>query len=123
MVGIPEIANCEDVLGASSVLSFARITLGESWAAASAKAGAIIRQGPHHGAQKSTRIGISVRAMNLANVDSVKSTGDTGNKAVLHFPQTGLSCSLPLGTLFTAAHSEHTRFRVFMGPQSKSCDD
>ncbi len=115
MVGIPVIAYCEAVFGASSVLSLAKITWGESSAAASLNAGAIMRQGPHQGAQKSTRIGTSVRAINLANASSDTSTGDVRNRAALHFPQTGLSSTLEVGTLFTAAHAEQTIFRVFMG--------
>ena len=45
----------------ASVSSLARRTCGSSMPAACAKAGAIVRQGPHHGAQKSTSTGMSLR--------------------------------------------------------------
>ena len=45
----------------ASVSSLARRSCGSSMPAACAKAGAIVRQGPHHGAQKSTSTGISLR--------------------------------------------------------------
>src|SRR6185437_14304052 len=45
------------VFGFSSTLSFTILTLSPNWPAISSSAGAIMRQGPHHSAQKSTTTG------------------------------------------------------------------
>ena len=60
----------------SSVLTFTSRTRGSSSRAAASKAGAIIRQGPHQGAQKSTRSGTSLRPRCRANRCSSRGTGD-----------------------------------------------
>ena len=108
IVGIPEIPNREADWGAASVSSFANIQFGDSWAAASANAGAIIRHGPHQGAQKSTSIGTSVRDTNFANVSSVRSMGYRGRSDCLHLPQIGRSWILDTGTRFKEPHCEQT---------------
>src|SRR6476661_5145007 len=48
---------CPAVFGFSSTLSFTIFTLSPSWPAISSSAGPIMRQGPHHSAQKSTTTG------------------------------------------------------------------
>lgn len=96
--------------GFDCVSNFANSTRVESCAAASANAGAIIRQGPHHGAQKSTSMGSSVRAMNFANVTSVSTTGCAGRSSSLHLPQMGLSVSFDAETRFTELQKEQTKF-------------
>ncbi len=75
--------------GFSSVSTFAKMTRFASFTAASVKAGAIVRQGPHQGAQKSTRMGSSVRAMNFEKLASVNTTGCFGKSNSLQLPQTG----------------------------------
>src|SRR6476661_6534132 len=57
--------------GFSSMLSFATVTLSPSSFEISSNAGAIIRQGPHHSAQKSTRTGPSAPKTSLAKLWSV----------------------------------------------------
>src|SRR6185312_7102328 len=57
--------------GFSSMLSFAIVTLSPSSPAISSSAGAIIRQGPHHSAQKSTRTGVSEPRTSEAKLWSV----------------------------------------------------
>jgi hypothetical protein len=98
---------------ATSVFNFARTTWGERRTAASANAGAIMRHGPHQGAQKSTRTGTCVRAINFAKDLSDKSIGCVGSNCCLHLPQMGLSVSFASSTRFTARHLEQTRFTVW----------
>ncbi len=109
IVGIPESENWAAVCVAASVSSLARRNPGDNSAAASANEGAIIRQGPHQDAQKSTRTGTSDRDTNLPNVRSVNSIGVAGNNGVWHLPQIGRSSIRSLGTRLTARQSEQTR--------------
>ena len=60
--------------GFGLVLILAKRTCGSA-AAAWAKAGAIIWQGPHHGAQKSTNTGISLRRRWRSALSTVSSRG------------------------------------------------
>lgn len=99
---MPVIANCDATDGLSSVLSFAKIAFGDALKDACSNAGAIMRQGPHHGAQKSTRMGMSVLLTNREKDESVNSTEEAGSNNVLHFPQTGLSPSRSGGTRLSA---------------------
>jgi len=62
IVGMPRIPKRPAISGASSVLSFAMRTSDASRSAAWPYAGAIIRHGPHQGAQKSTTTGKSFDA-------------------------------------------------------------
>lgn len=117
-VGMPVIENCPADCGAASVSSLARIMRGDSWPAALANSGAIMRHGPHHEAQKSTRTGSWVRVTNLLNDASVKSIGCVGSSTVLHFAQIGPSCSLVSGTRFTARHWWQTTFMMDRFPDS-----
>src|SRR5215469_5239543 len=57
MVGMPRTPYLVGTCGFSSMLSLAMVTLSPSSAESSSRAGAIMRQGPHHSAQKSTRTG------------------------------------------------------------------
>src|SRR5689334_21164198 len=57
--------------GFSSMLSLATVTLSPRSLAISSSAGAIIRHGPHHSAQKSTRTGPSAPSTSLAKLWSV----------------------------------------------------
>src|SRR5215212_10913095 len=57
--------------GFSSILSFATVTLSPSSFEISSSAGPIIRQGPHHSAQKSTRTGRSAPRTSVAKLWSV----------------------------------------------------
>src|SRR6516164_626211 len=59
-VGMPLIEKRDETEGALSALSFNRRTIGSSSFAALSNMGAIARQGPHHGAQTSTRTGMSL---------------------------------------------------------------
>src|ERR1700761_2437908 len=57
MVGMPRTPYLVGTCGFSSMFSLAIVTLSPSSADSSSSAGAIMRQGPHHSAQKSTRTG------------------------------------------------------------------
>src|SRR5579883_232884 len=57
MVGMPRTPYLVGTCGFSSMFSLAMVILSASSADSSSSAGAIIRQGPHHSAQKSTRTG------------------------------------------------------------------
>src|SRR5215467_3197682 len=56
-VGIPRKLKRGDAAGFSSTFILYTLALPPSFSAAASTAGAIARHGPHHGAQKSTRIG------------------------------------------------------------------
>src|SRR3546814_13741272 len=57
--------------GFSSILSLATVTLPSSSSLISSSAGAIIRQGPHHSAQKSTSTGSEAPSTSVWNEASV----------------------------------------------------
>src|SRR5579863_4408406 len=57
MVGMPRTPYLVGTCGFSSMFNLAMVTLSPSSADSSSSAGAIMRQGPHHSAQKSTRTG------------------------------------------------------------------
>ena len=64
--------------------------------------GAMIRQGPHHAAHISIRIGCAVSSRSFSKVASVRTTGPDGfARGDLHRPQTG--CFAP---------EKEARFRV-----------
>ncbi|MNV53422.1 hypothetical protein D3C71_1455680 [compost metagenome] len=83
------IANRPAMAWWSSVLSLASRTRGSSSRAACAKAGAIWRQGPHQGAQKSTSTGMWLRATWRSNESPSSSSGTPANKGLWHLPQSG----------------------------------
>src|SRR3569833_2086323 len=69
-VGIDMMPYCAATFGFSSTLSLTILTLSPSWPAISSRAGAIMRHGPHHSAQKSTTTGslaFSTSASKLAS--------------------------------------------------------
>ena len=76
-------------LCASSVFTLARRMPGSSCCAACSNAGAIARQGPHQGAQKSTSTGTCERAMCFSNAASSSATGWPVNRGWWHLPQSG----------------------------------
>src|SRR5690349_7660747 len=69
------------MLGFSSTLSLAIFTLTSSSVAISSRAGAIIRQGPHHSAQKSTTTGSEEPSTSLSNDASVTVAGAIAREA------------------------------------------
>src|SRR5205085_12301856 len=93
--------NRDELRGFSSTFSFAtRTSLRE--AAISSSTGPIIRQGPHHGAQKSTMVD-RPSASTRSKFASVTSIG-LPVSGVLHLPQTAF-CPLPSnGIRFEAPH-------------------
>src|SRR6202142_4610655 len=70
-VGMPRMLNFGGVAGFSSILSFAMRTLSLFCSAISSRTGAIILQGPHHSAQKSSSTGRSDFSTSLSNVASL----------------------------------------------------
>src|SRR5690242_16517945 len=70
-VGMPRTPYFIGVCGFSSMLIFATVTLPFMSAAISSRKGAIILQGPHHSAQKSTRTGFAARSTSASNELSV----------------------------------------------------
>src|SRR5574340_1707641 len=69
-VGIESTSNRVAVAGFSSTLSLATVIAGYS-AAISSSTGSIMRQGPHHGAQKSRTTGLSLPITSASKVASV----------------------------------------------------
>src|SRR5258705_4667698 len=57
MVGMPRTPYLVGTCGFSSMFNLAMVTLSPNSADSSSSAGAIMRQGPHHSAQKSTNTG------------------------------------------------------------------
>lgn len=102
MVGMLRIPNCAATACSSSVLSLTSRAADASRAAASANAGAIILQGPHHGAQKSTTTGRSLRVTCFLKAAPLKSGGWASKSGWRHWPHRGSSVSRPVGTRFTA---------------------
>jgi hypothetical protein len=96
------------VRGASSVLSFASLIAGSNALAACSNAGAIMRHGPHHGAQKSTTIGRSDRAMWASKLSSSSETGLPVNSGSLQRPQRACSPRRSSSTRFTVTQWGHT---------------
>jgi hypothetical protein len=74
-VGMPRIPKREESAGLSSELTFAKRALVLKRRAASSYYGAIIRHGPHHGAQKSTINGRSLRVKCCSNRAESNSIG------------------------------------------------
>src|SRR5262249_46362519 len=98
------------VAGFSSTLSFVTRTRPAISAASSAITGAIIRHGPHHGAQASTSTGSGERSTSEAKVASLTVSGSAAMcSGALHRPHRGLSpaASFSTGTRLVAPHEEH----------------
>src|SRR4051812_10696201 len=70
-VGIERMPNCEAMPGFSSTLTLAILTLPCISVAISSSAGPIIRQGPHHSAQKSTTTGSDALRTSCSKLVSV----------------------------------------------------
>src|ERR1700679_2337568 len=68
---MPRILNFGGVWGFSSILSLAMRILSLYVSAISSRMGAIILQGPHHSAQKSSNTGLSDLRTSLSNVASL----------------------------------------------------
>src|SRR5499427_3793845 len=89
-VGIDMTPYFEAVFGLSSTFSFTILTLSPIAPAISSSAGAIMRQGPHHSAQKSTTTGpvaLSTSASKLAS-----ETLPTAMKYLVRLEQGGAAC-------------------------------
>src|SRR6185312_8679568 len=69
-VGIDMMPYFDATPGFSSTLSFTILTLSPMTPAISSRAGAIMRQGPHHSAQKSTTTGLVDLSTSVSNVAS-----------------------------------------------------
>src|ERR1700678_1337653 len=67
---MPRILNFGGVAGLSSMFSLAIRILSLYWSAISSRIGAIILQGPHHSAQKSSNTGLSAFRTSSANLAS-----------------------------------------------------
>src|SRR4030042_32117 len=74
-VGILITPYCRAVSALSSTFTFTKATLPSYSLANSSTSGAIIRQGPHHGAQKSTNTGVFAFKTVSPNFSSLISTG------------------------------------------------
>lgn len=72
------------IVGLSSVLSFKHLTLPAYCFAISSIRGAIILQGPHQGAQKSTSTGISLSKTRLGHVDAFTTPATAQKTNVSH---------------------------------------
>ena len=75
-----------------------------------ANCGAIVRHGPHHGAQKSTKTGKSVPAMNLSKFASFSSIGFASSKSCWHLPQLTCCVRASLATRFFAPQAGQTKW-------------
>lgn len=75
------IPNFAPKLGTDSVFTFANLIWGSNCKAAASNAGPIILQGPHQGAQKSTKRGMSLRLICFWKLAFVSSTGFAWNSA------------------------------------------
>ncbi len=78
-------------------------------AAALAKFGAIVLQGPHQAAQKSTSTGISVWAMYRGKLASSSAIGVSGNNADLQRAHTGPECNRSCGRRLIVAQFGQTK--------------
>ena len=86
----------------------ARRTCGSRILAACSYAGAIIRQGPHHGAQKSTTSGMSLRVACMSKSLAVNAIGCPVNSCSWHWPHFEPSTRRMSGTRLMAWHRGHT---------------
>src|SRR5260370_2048119 len=75
IVGRPRTPYLRGVCGFSSMLTLATVTFPAISAASSSRNGAIILQGPHHSAQKSTRTGSVERSTSSSKLPSLTAVG------------------------------------------------
>src|SRR5688572_4737277 len=88
-VGILRMPYFAAVRGLSSVFSLRNSTLPSYSDASSSTIGATMRQGPHHGAQKSTRTGLSFVRTSVSQLVSLTSAGLVMVEPPVHCPSTG----------------------------------
>lgn len=81
-VGMLRIPYSVAMPGLSSVFSFKHLTWPAYVFASSSISGAIMRQGPHHGAQKSTRTGILLSSTSSFHVASLTTPATEGHERV-----------------------------------------
>ena len=98
MVGMLRMPCGAAVWGWASVSSLHNCAVSFRRSAASAKAGAIIWQGPHQGAQKSTTTGNWLRSTWRLKLSPSKVTGLPVTKASWQWPQSGFSANFKVGT-------------------------
>ncbi|KLD75110.1 hypothetical protein Y886_28865 [Xanthomonas hyacinthi DSM 19077] len=67
--------------GCASLSSLPRRMRGSNCAAAASNCGAMVRHGPHHGAQKSTSSGMSLGSAQAAKVSAFNASGAPTNSA------------------------------------------
>lgn len=96
-MGIPWTPNFALVAGAWSTFTRTSLHLPANSAANYSRRGPTVRQGPHHGAQKSTMTGVVVRSAISANMAS--SASAIQGRADLHRAQRGTPAAAD-GTLF-----------------------
>src|SRR5262245_54211136 len=73
-----------------------------------ATSGVVIRQGPHHGAQKSTSTGTRASLVMASKSSVPTSRGlSAGPRPFLHFPHFAVSWSRPAGTRFSWPQCGH----------------
>lgn len=85
-VGMLRIPKRAASAGCASVSTLPKRTCGSSFCAAAANAGAMVRHGPHQGAQKSTSNGRADRSAWRLKLASVRTTGAPENSGCLHWP-------------------------------------
>ena len=98
--------------GTASVSTFARRNCGSSCAAAAWNCGAMVRQGPHQGAQKSTSSGSSARPAWMSKLAASSATGCASNRRLPQRPQTGASVSRVRGTRLSVWQCGHATSRA-----------
>src|SRR5580704_6068179 len=101
-VGIPRMPKRAAIAGSSSTLTLAKRARGSSSFAALSKIGAIVRHGPHQGAQKSTISGISLRSTCLSKVFAVSTIGSPVNRFALQAPHFASEAGRSAGMRLTA---------------------
>src|ERR1700728_457771 len=99
---MPRMPKRAAIVGSSSTLTLAKRARGSSSLAALSKIGAIVRHGPHHGAQKSTISGMSLRSTCLSKVFDVSTIGSPVNSLALQTPHLASEAGRSAGTRLTA---------------------
>src|SRR5574340_465547 len=101
-LGMPRMWWRIDTCGCASVSTLAKRTRVPSSAATCWNTGAIILQGPHQSAQKSTSTGRPARAMKRSKLSAARSIGLPGRINEPHLPHFGESARRSSGTRLTA---------------------
>ena len=100
MAGIERIAKRRASCGFSSTFTFATLTRPQRCCATAFRTGSIDRQGPHHGAQKSTSTGMGEDSTASAKLESVTTTGLLGASGCLQRAQRAPTSVRPSGIRF-----------------------